>query len=85
MEREGLTEQEAFARLRKASQISGKPLRVVAEALVATLAPRSARCESPATPGSRRCLPSGRHRGGRYSGCAERRAGAGVAGLRFLA
>ena len=38
MEREGLTEQEAFARLRKASQISGKPLRVVAEALVATLA-----------------------------------------------
>jgi response regulator NasT len=39
MERDGLTEQEAFARLRKASQISGKPLRVVAEALVATLAP----------------------------------------------
>jgi AmiR/NasT family two-component response regulator len=38
MEREGLTEQEAFARLRKASQISGKPLRVVAEALIATLA-----------------------------------------------
>jgi response regulator NasT len=39
MEREGLTEQEAFARLRKASQISGKQLRVVAEALIATLAP----------------------------------------------
>ena len=37
MEREGLTEQEAFARLRKASQISGRPLKVVAEALVATL------------------------------------------------
>src|SRR5262245_43579558 len=37
MEREGLSEQEAFARLRKASQISGRPLRVVAEALVATL------------------------------------------------
>ena len=36
MEREGLTEQEAFARLRKASQISGRPLRVVAEALIAT-------------------------------------------------
>lgn len=36
-EREGLTEAEAFARLRKASQISGKQLRVVAEALVATL------------------------------------------------
>jgi len=37
MEREGLTENEAFARLRKASQISGRPLKVVAEALVATL------------------------------------------------
>jgi AmiR/NasT family two-component response regulator len=37
MERDGLTEQEAFARLRKASQISGKPLRIVAEALIATL------------------------------------------------
>ena len=39
MEREGLTEQDAFARLRKASQISGRPLRVVAEALIATLEP----------------------------------------------
>jgi response regulator NasT len=39
MERESLTEQQAFARLRKASQVSGKPLRVVAEALVATLEP----------------------------------------------
>ncbi len=37
MEREGLTEQEAFARLRKASQISGRPLKVVADALIATL------------------------------------------------
>jgi AmiR/NasT family two-component response regulator len=37
MEREGLTENEAFGRLRKASQISGRPLRVVAEALIATL------------------------------------------------
>ena len=37
MEREGLSEQDAFARLRKASQISGRPLRVVAEALIATL------------------------------------------------
>src|ERR687892_735662 len=36
MEREGLTEQEAFARLRKASQLSGRPLKVVAEAVVAT-------------------------------------------------
>src|SRR5881397_937055 len=32
MKREGLSEEEAFARLRKASQISGRPLRVVAEA-----------------------------------------------------
>jgi len=39
MEREGLTEQAAFARLRKASQISGRPLRIVAEALIATLEP----------------------------------------------
>jgi two-component system, response regulator PdtaR len=36
MERERLTEQQAFARLRKASQISGRPLKVVAEALIAT-------------------------------------------------
>jgi response regulator NasT len=39
MERDGLSEQDAYARLRKASQISGRPLRVVAEALIATLAP----------------------------------------------
>ena len=39
MAKEGLTEQDAFARLRKASQVSGRPLRVVAEAVVATLAP----------------------------------------------
>jgi AmiR/NasT family two-component response regulator len=39
MERDGLTEQEAFTRLRKASQLSGKPLKVVAEALIATLSP----------------------------------------------
>jgi response regulator NasT len=37
MEKEGLSEQDAFARLRKASQVSGRPLRVVAEAVVATL------------------------------------------------
>ena len=36
MAQEGLTEQDAFARLRKASQVSGKPLKVVAEALIAT-------------------------------------------------
>jgi two-component system, response regulator PdtaR len=38
MAREGLSEQEAFARLRKASQVSGRPLRVVADALIATFA-----------------------------------------------
>jgi two-component system, response regulator PdtaR len=37
MEKEGITEQVAFARLRRASQVSGNPLRVVAEALIATL------------------------------------------------
>ena len=37
MEKENLTEEEAFARLRKASQVSGRPLKVVAEAVVATL------------------------------------------------
>lgn len=36
MAKEGLTEQEAFERLRRASQISGRPLKVVAEALIAT-------------------------------------------------
>jgi AmiR/NasT family two-component response regulator len=36
MEKDGLTEQVAFARLRRASQVSGKPLRIVAEALIAT-------------------------------------------------
>jgi response regulator NasT len=36
MQKEGLTEPQAFARLRKASQISGRPLKVVADALIAT-------------------------------------------------
>jgi two-component system, response regulator PdtaR len=36
MEREGLSEPDAFTRLRKASQVSGRPMRVVAEALIAT-------------------------------------------------
>jgi len=36
MERENLTEEDAFARLRKASQVSGRPLKVVAEAILAT-------------------------------------------------
>jgi two-component system, response regulator PdtaR len=37
MAKEQLSEQDAFARLRKASQASGRPLRVIAEAVVATL------------------------------------------------
>ena len=37
MSKEGLTEEEAFARLRKASQVSGRPLRVIADAVVDTL------------------------------------------------
>ena len=36
MKQEGLSEDEAFARIRKASQISGRPMRVIAEALIAT-------------------------------------------------
>jgi two-component system, response regulator PdtaR len=41
MAKENLTEDEAFARLRKASQVSGRPLRVIAEAVVATLTAES--------------------------------------------
>jgi response regulator NasT len=36
MDRDGVSEQEAFERLRRASQVSGKPMKVVAEALNAT-------------------------------------------------
>src|SRR5437867_12357039 len=36
MEREGLSENDAFIRLRRASQASGRPMRVVAEAVIAT-------------------------------------------------
>src|SRR3954471_13507694 len=36
MEKESLSEKDAFARLRKASQVSGRPLRVIAEAVIAT-------------------------------------------------
>jgi len=36
MTKEGLSESEAFSRLRRASQTSGRPLKVVAEAVVAT-------------------------------------------------
>ena len=39
MEKEGLSEGDAFDRLRKASQVSGRPLKVIAEAVVATLDP----------------------------------------------
>src|SRR5690348_6627213 len=37
MAKENLTEDEAFDRLRRASQVSGRPLRVIAEAVVTTL------------------------------------------------
>jgi AmiR/NasT family two-component response regulator len=37
MEKENLTEDEAFSRLRRASQTSQRPLKVIAEAVVATL------------------------------------------------
>ena len=37
MAKDGLTEDAAFARLRKASQTSGRPLKLIAEAVVATL------------------------------------------------
>ena len=37
MEREGLTEDDAFTRLRRASQASGRPMKVVAEAVIATM------------------------------------------------
>jgi response regulator NasT len=36
MEKEGLSEAEAFARLRKASQVSGRPIKIVAEAVLVT-------------------------------------------------
>jgi two-component system, response regulator PdtaR len=39
MEKEGLSEADAFDRLRRASQASGRPLKVIAEAVVATLDP----------------------------------------------
>jgi AmiR/NasT family two-component response regulator len=36
MEQEGLSEQDAFTRLQRVSQASGRPMKVVAEALIAT-------------------------------------------------
>jgi AmiR/NasT family two-component response regulator len=37
MVKEGITEDEAFARLRRASQNSGRPMKIIAEAVTATL------------------------------------------------
>jgi two-component system, response regulator PdtaR len=37
MDNQGLNEQEAFVRLRRASQSSGRPMRVIAEAIIETL------------------------------------------------
>jgi two-component system, response regulator PdtaR len=37
MQNQKLTEQDAFARLRRASQTSGRPMRVIAEAIIQTL------------------------------------------------
>ena len=39
MQKESLSEADAFARLRKASQVSGRPLRVIAEAVISTFEP----------------------------------------------
>ena len=39
MAKEGLTEDEAFARLRRASQKSGRPMKVIADAVIDTLDP----------------------------------------------
>jgi AmiR/NasT family two-component response regulator len=43
MEQEGLSERDAFTRLQRASQVSGRPMRVVAEALIATFAAEESR------------------------------------------
>jgi response regulator NasT len=40
MAKEGLSENDAFERLRRASQVSGRPLRVIADAVIDTLDPR---------------------------------------------
>ena len=37
MAREEITEEDAYARIRRASQRTGRPMRVIAEAIVATL------------------------------------------------
>ena len=38
MEREGISEEQAFARLRRASQASGQPMKAIADAILAALA-----------------------------------------------
>jgi len=43
MEQEGLSEQDAFTRLQRVSQASGRPMKVVAEALIATFGDEDAR------------------------------------------
>jgi response regulator NasT len=42
MEHEGLSEQDAFTRLQRVSQTSGRPMKVVAEALIATFGGKDA-------------------------------------------
>ncbi len=75
MQREGLSEEEAFARLRKASQISGRPLKVVAEALIATLGDAArARSRAAAPPRA----------GGRAGGRARRRRPTSANGARTM-
>lgn len=39
MVKDGLTEQEAFARLRRASHVSGRTMRLIAEAVIQTFEP----------------------------------------------
>src|SRR4029079_14852963 len=71
MEREGLSENDAFVRLQRASQSSGRPLRVVAEAVIATFATDSR---------ARRCRRALGHR----RGCCRRSRGRARSGGRVL-
>ena len=41
--KEGLSEQDAFARLPRASQASGRPMRLIAEAVIQTFSPAAAK------------------------------------------
>ena len=72
MERESLSEQDAFARLRKASQISGRPLKVVAEAVIATLGRALGRCQQPVV-----LAPPARAAGPPHGECNECNGGEG--------